>query len=311
MQSRRDCKSDPRFDRLVALLFNDVDEYEKQQVDQEALDKAFQLGAELSRQQEHRRATMPKMKRGPLPRARTGSGSISWAADQESPAIAAAGGVDDRASSPLQHGSRPQGEGSDGHHRRSPSSGSHKRRKLVALPPNSSRTHSSLPSKISHRKGASRKSRHGRSDALHVPLEDDDADASELAQQLTQQAQRASEANGLVAVHLLPDARADGLPPLDYPYVTAPATATVDDMKTVVVQLHEGLDDSTAICIDCVSQLKDSERYVSQPLTTKPGTTAQLQSLRKTLDPTVTMLELSTARDDAFHPLILAFRTNP
>lgn len=30
MQSRRDCKSDTRFDRLVAILFNDVDEYEKQ-----------------------------------------------------------------------------------------------------------------------------------------------------------------------------------------------------------------------------------------------------------------------------------------
>lgn len=30
MQSRRDCKADKRFDRLVAILFDDVDEYEKQ-----------------------------------------------------------------------------------------------------------------------------------------------------------------------------------------------------------------------------------------------------------------------------------------
>ena len=30
MQSRRDCKADKRFDRLVAILFNNVEEYEKQ-----------------------------------------------------------------------------------------------------------------------------------------------------------------------------------------------------------------------------------------------------------------------------------------
>ena len=30
MQSRRDCKPDPRFDRLVALLYDDVSKYEEE-----------------------------------------------------------------------------------------------------------------------------------------------------------------------------------------------------------------------------------------------------------------------------------------
>lgn len=42
---------------------------------------------------------------------------------------------------------------------------------------------------VSHRKGASRRSRHGRQEALQVPLEVDDFDASGLAHQLMQQAQ--------------------------------------------------------------------------------------------------------------------------
>lgn len=117
-------------------------------MDQEALDKAFQLGAELSRfaatsglpsarawckqrqnlmyagcfskfssvsphadfqeyvsllnaclemqcaprrQQENRKLAMPRSKRGPLPRAHTGSGSLAWAADLQSPAAADVG----------------------------------------------------------------------------------------------------------------------------------------------------------------------------------------------------------------------------
>lgn len=30
MQSRRDCRPDPRFDHLVAVLYNDVGKYEEQ-----------------------------------------------------------------------------------------------------------------------------------------------------------------------------------------------------------------------------------------------------------------------------------------
>lgn len=41
----------------------------------------------------------------------------------------------------------------------------------------------------SHRKGANRRSRHGRQDAIQVPLEEDDFDASGIAHQLMQQAQ--------------------------------------------------------------------------------------------------------------------------
>lgn len=34
MQSRRDCRPDPRFDHLVSVLYNDVSKYEEQVIEQ-------------------------------------------------------------------------------------------------------------------------------------------------------------------------------------------------------------------------------------------------------------------------------------
>lgn len=310
MQSRRDCKSDPRFDRLVALLFNDLEEYEKQQVDDEALEKAFQLGAELSRQQEHRKLAMPRPKRGPLPRSRAGSGSFAWAGDVQSPtaaAAAAAAAVMGGRAGKVQEGEETEGrsrlsQGSTG-------SAAHKRQKLGSGALQLGHSYSSpATQKVNHRKGSSRRSRHGRQEALHVSLEDDDYDVAGLAQQLMQQAQRGFSSAAMVAFQLLPDPKTEGLLPLERPFITAPASATILDLKMVLPQLHKGTAGHATFCIGSSSSLKDPSRFAMQTAAGNAAKAAQPQSLLLVIDPSVKLIELSAARLDGFAPLTLTFR---
>lgn len=258
MQSRRDCKSDPRFDRLVALLFKDVDEYEKQQVDQEALDKAFQLGAKLSRLQEHRKASMPRIKRGPLSAARA-SGGPTWSPEPHAPAAT------DRASTSRSVNSSGSADVQQGSHKRI------------------------------------RKSRHGRQEALHVPLEDEAVDLSGYAQMLMLAAQSGLAQAAVVALQLLPHPKAKGLKPLANTFISAPASATISDLTAVLEVLHKS---SENFNISGSSSLRDPGRFLTQK-TAQNSTEQEGQNI--IFDRAVRLIDLSAARQDVFTPLFLFY----
>lgn len=60
MQSRRDCRPDPRFDRLVAMLYSDVGKYEEQiyEASADVMQKAYAEGAKIRQQAEARKAAL-------------------------------------------------------------------------------------------------------------------------------------------------------------------------------------------------------------------------------------------------------------
>lgn len=78
----------------------------------------------------------------------------------------------------------------------------------------------------------------------------------------------------------------------------------------ILVQMYKGTSHVDKVSISSMSPLKNFARFVEPQTSGKTSTATQQQSLCS-IAPSVKLMELSAARQDAFAPLRLAFRMQP